>query len=130
LTGAVVVALGTVTTGIMGNHKGLIGLIKSAAEVTDERVWELPLYEEYEEDLKSHYADIRNSGGREAGSQKGGTFLKFFVDKKVPWVHFDIAGSAWHRKDRNYFSSKHATGVMIRLMAHLLQNWKTFKTNP
>lgn len=130
LTGAVVVALGTVTTGIMGNHKGLIGLIKAAGEATDERVWELPLYEEYEEDLKSHYADIRNSGGREAGSQKGGTFLKFFVDKKVPWVHFDIAGSAWHRKDRNYFSSKHATGVMIRLMAHLLQNWKTFKSTP
>jgi len=128
LTGAVVVALGTVTTGIMGNNKGLLGLIKAAAEATDERVWELPLYEEYEEDLKSHYADIRNSGGREAGSQKGGTFLKFFVDKKTPWVHFDIAGSAWHRKDRNYFSSKHASGVMIRLMAHLLQNWKTLKT--
>jgi len=127
LTGAVVVALGTVTTGIMGTHKGLIGLIKAASEATDERVWELPLYEEYEEDLKSHYADIRNSGGREAGSQKGGTFLKFFMDKKYPWVHFDIAGSAYHRKDKNYFSSKHGAGVMIRLMAHLLQNWKTLK---
>lgn len=127
LTGAVVVALGTVTTGIMGTHKGLIGLIKSAAEATDERVWELPLYEEYEEDLKSHYADIRNSGGREAGSQKGGTFIKFFVDQKYPWVHFDIAGSAYHRKDKNYFSSKHGAGVMIRMMAHLFQNWKTLK---
>jgi leucyl aminopeptidase len=127
LTGAVVVALGTVTTGIMGNHKGLVGLIKAAAELTDERVWELPLYEEYEEDLKSPYADIRNSGGREAGSQKGGTFLKFFVDKQRPWVHFDIAGSAWDRKDKNYYAPKHATGVMIRLMAQLLQTWKTLK---
>ncbi|MFM8270645.1 MAG: leucyl aminopeptidase [Pseudomonadota bacterium] len=127
LTGAVVVALGTVTTGLMGNHKGLIGLIKAASEATDERVWELPLYEEYEEDLRSHYADIRNSGGREAGSQKGGTFLKFFVDKNIPWVHFDIAGSAYHRKDKNYFSPKHGAGVMVRLMAHLLQNWKTLK---
>jgi len=127
LTGAVVVALGTVTTGIMGSHKGLIGLIKAASEATDERVWELPLYEEYEEDLKSHYADIRNSGGREAGSQKGGTFLKFFVDKKIPWVHFDIAGSAYHRKDRNYFSAKHGAGVMVRLMTHLLQHWKPLK---
>jgi leucyl aminopeptidase len=127
LTGAVIVALGTVTTGIMGTHKGLIGVIKAASEATDERVWELPLYDEYEEDLKSHYADIRNSGGREAGSQKGGTFLKFFMDKKYPWVHFDIAGSASHRKDRNYFSSKHGAGVMVRLMAHLLQNWKTLK---
>lgn len=127
LTGAVVVALGTVTTGIMGTHKGLIGLIKAASEATDERVWELPLYDEYEEDLKSHYADIRNSGGREAGSQKGGTFLKFFVDQKVPWVHFDIAGSAYHRKDKNYYSSKHGAGVMVRMMAQLLQNWKTLK---
>ena len=127
LTGAVVVALGTVTTGIMGTHKGLIGLIKAASEATDERVWELPLYDEYEEDLKSVYADIRNSGGREAGSQKGGTFIKFFVDKKVPWVHFDIAGSAYHRKDRNYFSPKHGAGVMVRLTAHLLQHWKTLK---
>jgi len=127
LTGAVVVALGTVTTGIMGTHKGLLGLIKAASEATDERVWELPLYEEYEEDLKSSYADIRNSGGREAGSQKGGTFLKFFVDKKTPWVHFDIAGSAYHRKDKNYYSPKHGAGVMVRLMAHLLQNWKTLK---
>jgi len=127
LTGAVVVALGSVTTGIMGTHKGLLGLIKAAGELTDERVWELPLYDEYEEDLKSAYADIRNSGGREAGSQKGGTFLKFFVDKKTPWVHFDIAGSAWDRKDKNYYTPKMATGVMIRLMAQLLQHWKSLK---
>jgi leucyl aminopeptidase len=127
LTGAVVVALGTVVTGIMGNHPGLIGHIKEAAGVTGERVWELPLYEEYEEDLKSNFADIKNSGVRDAGSSKGGTFLKFFVDSKIPWVHFDIAGAAYHRKDANYSPAKFASGVMVRLLAHLLENWKPLK---
>ena len=83
LTGAVVDALGTVTTGIMGNHPGLIQRIKQASEVTAERVWELPLYEEYEEDLKSTVADYKNSGIREAGASKGGTFLKLFRRPEV-----------------------------------------------
>lgn len=127
LTGAVVDALGTVTTGIMGNHPGLLLKMKQASEVTGERVWELPLYEEYEEDLKSHYADIRNSGIREAGASKAGTFLKFFVDQKIPWVHCDIAGSAYHRKDLNYHPQKYGAGVMIRLVSYLLQNWASIK---
>ncbi len=127
LTGAVVVALGTVCTGIMGTSKELIGRIKQASEATAERVWELPLFEEYEEDLKSHYADIKNSGVRDAGSSKGGCFLKFFVESKYPWVHFDIAGAAYHRKDLNYHPSKYASGVMIRLMVNALENWKTLK---
>jgi leucyl aminopeptidase len=127
LTGAVVVALGTVTTGIMGTHSGLIDDVKKASKETDERVWELPLYEEYEEDLKSATADIRNSGNREAGSSKAGTFLKFFVDSKLPWVHFDIAGSAWHRKDINYHPTKGASGAMVRLVTHWMENWRNPK---
>lgn len=125
LTGAVIVALGTVTTGIMGTSRELLDRIKSSAQVTGERVWELPLYEEYFEDLKSATADLRNSGNREAGSQKGGIFLKYFVQDKFPWVHFDIAGSAWHRKDVPYHPAKHASGVMVRLVTHLLSNWRT-----
>lgn len=127
LTGAVVVALGTVTTGIMGTHSGLIDDVKKASKETDERVWELPLYEEYEEDLKSATADIRNSGNREAGSSKAGTFLKFFVDSKLPWVHFDIAGSAWYRKDINYHPTKGASGAMVRLVTHWMENWRNPK---
>ncbi len=127
LTGAVVDALGSVTSGIMGNHQGLIDRLKEAAEVTHERVWQLPLYEEYEEDLRSHYADIKNSGIREAGSSKGGTFLKFFVNQRFPWVHCDIAGSAYHRKDLNYHPNKNASGVMVRLITHLLADWKPLK---
>jgi leucyl aminopeptidase len=123
LTGAVLVALGSVATGIMGNSPELIDRLKKSGEVTGEKVWELPLFEEYEEDMKSHYADYRNSGSRDAGSSKGGTFLKFFVDPKFPWVHCDIAGTAWNRKDVNYHPSKNASGAMVLLMAHLLENW-------
>ena len=127
LTGAVVVALGTVTTGVMGNHAGLMDDVKKASKVTEERVWELPLYEEYAEDLKSSTADIRNSGNREAGSSKAGTFLKFFVDSKLPWVHFDIAGSAWFRKDINYHPSRGASGAMVRLVTYWMENWRNPK---
>lgn len=127
LTGAVVVALGGVTTGIMGTNKNFIEDIKKASNFTGERVWELPLYEEYEEDLKSPVADYRNSGNREAGSSKAGTFLKFFVNPSLPWVHFDIAGSSYHRKDLNYCPSKFGAGVMVRLMIRVLETWRTPK---
>ncbi|MBY0371483.1 leucyl aminopeptidase [bacterium] len=127
LTGAVLIALGTISTGIMGTSPELINRLKKSSEATGERVWELPLYEEYEEDLKSAYANYRNSGGREAGSSKGGTFLKFFVDPKFPWVHCDIAGTAWNRKDVNYHPPKNASGAMVRLMIHALENWQTMK---
>ncbi len=127
LTGAVIVALGSVASGIMGTSKELLERIKISAEQTGERVWELPLYEEYEEDLKSAYADIRNSGTRDAGSSKGGTFLKFFVDGKYPWAHFDIAGSSFLRKDLNYASAKNASGATIRLVVDLLETWTPLK---
>ncbi len=127
LTGAVLIALGTVATGIMGNSPELIDRLKKSSDASGEKVWELPLFEEYEDDLKSTYADYRNSGGREAGSSKGGTFLKFFVDSKMPWVHCDIAGTAWNRKDLNYHPPKNASGAMVRLMVHLLENWTKLK---
>lgn len=127
LTGAVIDALGTITSGVMGTHPVLIERLQAAAALTGERVWPLPLYEEYEEDLKSAVADIKNSGIREAGSSKGGTFLKFFVDKKYPWAHCDIAGTSYHRKDVNYHPSKYGAGVMVRLMTHLLLDWKSLK---
>lgn len=127
LTGAVVDALGTTACGIMGNHGGLLDRMKDSGKHSGERVWELPLFEEFEEDLKSSVADIKNTGVREAGSSKGGTFLKFFVHKKYPWAHCDIAGAAYHRKDVNYHPSKYGAGVMIRLMADLLSHWKPLK---
>lgn len=123
LTGAVLDALGTVASAVMGNHEGLIERIKRSAEASGERVWQLPLYDEYQEDLKSVVADIKNSGVREAGSSKGGIFLRFFVDPKFPWAHCDIAGTAYHRKDVSYHPPKHGSGVLVRLVAHLAENW-------
>ncbi len=127
LTGACVVAIGTVASGIFGTNKSLVERIKKSSDATGEKVWELPLFDEYMEDLKSNTADIRNSGVRDAGASKGAMFLKFFVDEKFPWVHCDIAGAAYHRRDANYHNPKYASGIMVRLMAHCLENWKTLK---
>lgn len=128
LTGAVIVALGTTATGIMGNSRELIERLEAASEATDERVWELPLFEEFEELMRSTVADIKNSSDlREAGSSLGGTFLKFFVDKSIPWVHCDIAGSGMQRRDKNYMPRNYAAGAMIRLNTHLLANWERLK---
>jgi leucyl aminopeptidase len=95
LTGAVVIALGHVASGLMGNDAKLIEQFKLASEKSGEKVWELPLYPEYLEDIKSKIADIKNVGSdRGAGSQKGGAFLQHFVGDSFPWIHLDVAGTA------------------------------------
>jgi leucyl aminopeptidase len=121
LTGAVVVALGSHATGMMGTDKAMMDRLRSAGEYSAERVWELPLFEEYSKQIKSDFADIRNvSSGREAGSIIGGAFLKEFVGD-TPWVHLDIAGTAWTREQRPYIP-KGATGVGIRLLVKALED--------
>jgi leucyl aminopeptidase len=121
LTGACIIALGNEVSGIMGNNDNLIEKIRSAAEVTGEKVWQLPLWEEYGELIKSDIADIKNAGGRPAGTITGGYFLKEFVGE-TPWVHIDIAGTAWTKKDRPYIP-KGATGVGVRLLVEVIENW-------
>jgi leucyl aminopeptidase len=121
LTGAVVVALGSQATGMMGTDKAMMDLLRAAGEYSAERVWELPLYEEYSKQIKSDFADIRNvSNNREAGSIIGGAFLKEFVGD-TPWVHLDIAGTAWTRENKPYIP-KGATGVGIRLLVKTLED--------
>src|SRR5947209_4722895 len=93
LTGAVVVALGHVAIGVMGNDETLLAEVQDAGERAGERCWPLPLWEEYRELLKSDIADVKNSGGRGAGTIAGGWFLREFVTG-FPWVHLDIAGTA------------------------------------
>jgi leucyl aminopeptidase len=119
LTGACVVALGSVASGMMGNDEGLKRAIRSAAEKCGERVWELPLWEEYGDLMKSDIADLKNSGGSEAGTISAAWFLKSFVGK-ARWVHLDIAGTAWIDKDRPYLP-KGATGVGVRLLVEYLK---------
>ena len=114
LTGAVVVALGHVVTGMMGTDKNIKEKLRIAGETTNERVWELPLLEEYDELIKSDYADVKNVGGKWAGAITAGMFLKKFTGD-FPWVHLDIAGTAMYEKGTEY-EPKGGTGVGVRLL--------------
>jgi leucyl aminopeptidase len=124
LTGAVVVALGSHATGMMGTDDTLMESIKSAGDRTGERVWQLPLFDEYSKQIKSDFADLKNvAANREAGSIIGGAFLKEFAGE-TPWVHLDIAGTAWTRENKPYIP-KGATGVGIRLLVDTLEHMST-----
>ena len=121
LTGACIIALGDLIVGMMGKDEKLKNMIKDASEATGEKVWELPLPEEYDELIKSDAADFKNTGGRAGGAITAALFLSKFVGD-YPWVHLDIAGPAWLKKDRPYIN-KGASGVGVRLMVELLRNW-------
>ena len=121
LTGAVVVALGHVASGIMGTDAELIKNIKASSVKTGEKVWEFPLWDEYLEQVKSKIADVKNMGASgQAGSIAGGAFLKAFVGDDIPWCHFDIAGTAWGDKNLPYLNKGKATGEVIRLVVDLI----------
>lgn len=124
LTGACVVALGSHASGLMTNSAELAARVKASGEATYERVWELPMFKEYFGAIKSEIADVKNVGdGGEAGTIAGATFLQKFVGD-IPWVHLDIAGTAWTMKTTPY-APRGATGVGVRLLTHLLMNWTT-----
>jgi leucyl aminopeptidase len=118
LTGAVVVALGYAATGIMGNDEALLGEVRTAGERAGERCWPLPLWNEYRDLLKSDIADMKNSAGRGAGTIAGGWFLREFVDG-FPWVHLDIAGTAYTESEGAH-QSKGPTAVGVRLFTEFL----------
>lgn len=114
LTGACIVALGYHAIGLLGSHDGLLAELERAGARSGERVWRLPLWEEYREQLRSQVADIKNTGGRPAGVITGAWFLREFVGD-VPWAHLDIAGAAWAETEGPY-QPKGATGVGVRLL--------------
>jgi leucyl aminopeptidase len=120
LTGACIIALGDDVTGMLGTDDELKNEINKAARATGELVWELPLWENYHELIKSDIADYKNSGGRTAGTITAAAFLSKFVGD-FPWVHLDIAGPAWIGKDKPYIS-KGASGVTVRLLTEYLRN--------
>jgi leucyl aminopeptidase len=121
LTGACIVALGDHTIGMMGTDEDLKRQIREAADDTGEKVWELPLWEEYHELIKGDAADYKNSGGRAGGAITAAAFLSKFTGG-YPWVHLDIAGPAWYAKDKPYIP-KGASGVGVRLLVQFLRNW-------
>jgi leucyl aminopeptidase len=121
LTGGVVVALGRIRAGIMGNDQNLINSLVSAGDATNELVWQLPLDDDYLQATKGDDADLKNSGGREGHPIMGGIFLKQFVADSVPWAHIDIAGVADTPKDSPY-APKGATGFGVRLLVDYLNS--------
>ncbi|MDN6857610.1 leucyl aminopeptidase [Pseudomonas sp. CAN2814] len=115
LTGACIVALGSNTTGLMGNNDALVKQLLKAGEVADDRAWQLPLFDEYQEQLDSPFADIANIGGLKAGTITAGCFLSRFA-KKFHWAHLDIAGTAWISGGKD----KGATGRPVPLLTQYL----------
>jgi leucyl aminopeptidase len=120
LTGGIVTALGRVRAGIMSNNDALVAQLEAAGEHTHERLWRMPLDDDYLKSIKGDDADLKNSGGREGHPIMGGIFLKQFVSDDVPWAHLDIAGVADTPKDLPY-SPKGATGFGVRLIVEYLE---------
>jgi leucyl aminopeptidase len=114
LTGACVVALGKHPHGLLGNHSPLINDLLNAGKASGDRAWELPLWDEYQEQLDSPFADMANVGGKQAGTITAACFLSRFA-KKFPWVHLDIAGTAWVTKPE-----KASTGRPVPLLTQYL----------
>lgn len=127
LTGAIIIALGHFCSGAMTNNQELFEKVREAGDKTGERIWQLPLFEEYKSQIRSSVADLENIGGRAAGSVTAAIFLKEFVGD-VPWVHLDIAGTATMDESimtyakNPFLPKKGATGVGTRMLYQLAEN--------
>ncbi len=117
LTGGCIVALGNCAAAVMSNDDDLVAGLQRASDATGERIWRLPLWDDYSEMIKGTHADLSNIGeGRKASSIMGGAFLKEFVGD-TPWAHIDIAGTAWDVKNVPYWNPTYATGYGVRLLS-------------
>ncbi len=122
LTGACKVALGNSFSGVMSNNQLLADRFIEAGNETGELMWQLPLHDDYRNEIKSKVADIKNVGSKGgAGAQIGAVFLEHFVDKK-PWLHIDIAGTAWIDK-ANEFGPEGPTGVGTRALINYITKY-------
>jgi len=120
LTGACIIALGHQATAVLGNDQELVQSLLTAGEKSGERLWQLPLWDEYDQLIKSSVADVKNTGGRPAGTITAAAFLKKFA-KDFHWAHLDIAGTAWRDQDQPY-TPKGGTGVGVRLLIEFLHD--------
>jgi len=118
LTGAVSVALGDIYVAVLGNDQAWTDRIIEAGKRSGEKIWQLPLDREYRDQIKSDIADIKNTGGRKAGTITAAYFLREFVED-TPWAHLDIAGTAWNDSNKPYLSVG-PTGVCVRTLANLV----------
>jgi leucyl aminopeptidase len=122
LTGAMIIALGPHAIGMMGTSQELADKLNRAGEASAERVWQLPLWAEYREMVKSEIADLKNLAGPAAGSITAGAFLAAFVGD-YPFVHLDIAGTAWVDKPAKPYDSHGGTGAGVRLVTEFLRGY-------
>jgi leucyl aminopeptidase len=118
LTGAMRIALGDIVTGAFANNQELADKVIAAGAEAGERIWQMPMYEEYRQQNKSDVADVKNTGGRLAGSITAAQFLAEFAGD-TDWVHLDIAGTSMAEKTKNYLV-KGATGVPVRTLVNLV----------
>lgn len=122
LTGAVIVALGYAGAAMLSTSEEMLTQFRKASEITGEKVWQMPLWPEYEHAIKSPIADMKNSGGRPAGTCVAATILRHFV-ADVPWLHLDIAGMDLEHRGTEY-TPKGASGYGVRLLTEVLRNLK------
>ncbi len=122
LTGACQIALGEFCTGAFGNNQELVDRVIQAGDASGERIWQMPMHDDYKELNKSDIADIKNSGGRYGGAITAAQFLHEFIED-TPWVHLDIAGTSRTDKDRNCLV-KGETGVPVRTLVNLVLSYK------
>lgn len=120
LTGAALVALGTTTTAALSNNDVLFNKIDLAAKISDERLWRLPNYPEYGKLIESKIADLKNIGGKWAGTITAGMFIEKFVGE-TPWVHLDIAGSSWADAPYDFYTIG-GTGQMVKTLYNFVKN--------
>jgi leucyl aminopeptidase len=123
LTGACIIALGDRVAGLLSPSTDVAERIRMLADRVGEKLWPLPLWDFYAEDIKSDVADFKNVGNRKAGTIIGGIFLKQFVPKEIPWAHIDIAGPAWAEKPW-FQMPKGATAFGLRTLIELVKTWE------
>lgn len=122
LTGAVTIALGSVASGALTNNADFLAEFMTSAKSVGEKVWELPAFDEYKEQIKTPIADVKNIGGRLAGAITAGLFVGAFIEDTTSWIHLDIAGTAYTDND-SPSTPKGATGVMVRSLAQFAKQY-------
>jgi leucyl aminopeptidase len=118
LTGAIGVALGSQAAGLFSNNSSFQEALLAAATTSGERLWPMPMYDEYKDEIKSDMAEVKNSAGRTSGVAASAKFIEHFTEG-YPWAHLDIAAMAWSQSDSNPLIPKGATGYGVRLLVEL-----------
>jgi leucyl aminopeptidase len=128
LTGACVVALGGINAGVFATNEEMYGRFTRALERSGEKMWRLPLDEEYKEQIRSGIADMKNTGGRYGGAITAAMFLKEFAED-TPWIHLDIAGTAWMEENKAWIAQG-PSGIAVRSLVEFVRDFAQDGTAP